>query len=86
MTPGTPGSIRCSRRRERSHGAPPACLTPQRQSVPEAGAYTILSEVVYNLGRAERALTIIQQAAHDDERADHLVAIQAAREQLETFL
>jgi hypothetical protein len=53
---------------------------------PEADAYTILREVLYNLGRAERALTIVQQAGPDDERARHLAAIRTVREQLERFL
>lgn len=61
-------------------------MDPQRQSVPEAGAYTILRDVLYNLGRAERALALLQEAAPDSKRFLHLEAIRVARVQLETFL
>ena len=63
-----------------------SALDPQRQSAPEKGAYDILRAVLLDLTSAERALTIVQEAAPDDERARHLTAIRRALEQLRTFL
>ena len=54
--------------------------------MPEVGAYTLLRDVLFDLTQAERALTIVEQAAPDPDRARHLAAIRAARAQLETFL
>ena len=39
----------------------------------------------FDLTSAEGALTVVQEAAPDDERARHLTAIRRALEQLKTF-
>lgn len=57
-------------------------MDPSRQSVPEAGAYDLLREVLADLQKAERALAIVEAAAPDPERATHLAAIRAALAQL----
>jgi hypothetical protein len=54
--------------------------------MPEVGAYRMLREVLFDLRQAERALTIVGEAAPDPERATHLVAIRSAIEKLETFV
>jgi hypothetical protein len=61
-------------------------MDPERQSLQEAGAYTMLRAALFDLTQAERVLTNVQEAVPDDERAQHLAAIRAARAQLETFL
>jgi hypothetical protein len=61
-------------------------VDPQRQSLHEAGAYRILRDVLDGLHQAERALTIVEAAAPDPERATHLAAIRAAIAQLTTFV
>lgn len=61
-------------------------MDPQRQSVPEAGAYRILQVVLADLRKAERALTIIEEAAPDPERALHLGAIRSAIAELRTVV
>jgi hypothetical protein len=60
-------------------------VDPTRQSTPEAGAYAMLRDALFHLRQAERALTIVEEAAPDPERARHLVALRAAIDQLETF-
>ena len=61
-------------------------MDPQRQSVPEAGAYQMVQVAVADLRRAERALAIVQEAAPDPDRALHLGAIRAALAHLHTFI
>jgi hypothetical protein len=60
----------------------PPCHGPQRQSVPETGAYTMLRLALADLRKAERALTIVEQAAPDAERGADLVAIRTALSEL----
>jgi hypothetical protein len=61
-------------------------MDPKRRSGPEAVAYTMLREALFDMVQAERALTIAQEAVPDDERARHLAAIRAAITELKTFL
>jgi hypothetical protein len=58
-------------------------VDPQRQSVPEAGAYQIVQVALADLRKAERALTIVQEAAPDLERAVHLRGLRTAIAALE---
>ena len=53
-------------------------MDPQRQSVPEAGAYRILEVVLADLVKAERALASVQEAAPDSQRAAHLDHVRTA--------
>src|SRR5262249_58707639 len=57
-------------------------VNPKRQSVPETGAYRIVAIVLADLRRAERALTIVEEAAPDAERAAYLAELRAAIERL----
>jgi hypothetical protein len=61
-------------------------MDPRRWSVPEEGAYRMLREAVKDLHRVERTLAIIDAAAPDPTRADHLRAIRTALDQLKPFL
>ena len=61
-------------------------MNPKRHSTPEAGAYDYLRDGLANLRKAEQALTIIEHADPDPERALHLVAIRAAISQLVMFV
>lgn len=57
-------------------------MDPKRQSMPEAGAYRILRDVLVDLRQAERTLTIVEEAAPDEERALHLSTLRLAIERL----
>jgi hypothetical protein len=57
-------------------------VNPKRQSVPETGAYRIVALVLADLRKAERALTIVEEAAPDAERAAYLAELRAAIERL----
>jgi hypothetical protein len=50
------------------------------------GAYGLLQEVLFDLRQAERALSLIEEAAPDQERALHLAAIRTAIAQMATFV
>ena len=58
-------------------------MDPTRQSVPEAGAYRMVQIALADLRKAERALTIIEEAAPDPERATHLRELRKAIAALE---
>ena len=45
-----------------------------------------MQEVLFELRQAERALSLIEEAAPDPERARYLGAVRAALGQLETFI
>jgi hypothetical protein len=49
----------------------------------EAG---LLQEILFDLRQAERALSLIEEASPDPERARYLGAVRAALAQLETFI
>ena len=61
-------------------------MDSQRQSIPEAGAYRILHDVVAELEQAAAALAMVQGAAPDTERRHHLEAIRAAIATLRTVV
>ncbi len=48
----------------------------------QPGADTLLQEVLFDLRQAERALSLIEEAAPDQERALHLEAIRMAIAQM----
>jgi hypothetical protein len=49
-------------------------------------AYGLLQEILFDLRQAERALSLIEEAAPDQERALHLGAIRTAIAQMATFV
>ena len=57
-------------------------MDPTCQSIPEAGAYDLLRELLADLRKAERVLAIVEAAEPDPERETHLAAIRAALAQL----
>jgi hypothetical protein len=61
-------------------------MDPQRQSVPEVGAYRMPREVLFDLQRTERVLTVVEQAAPDDERAAHLRTLRSAIAELQQII
>ena len=58
----------------------------QRRAGPRTAGAGLLQQVLFNLRQAERALSRIEEAAPDPERARYLVAVRAALGQLETFI
>jgi hypothetical protein len=50
------------------------------------GAYGLLQEVLFDLRQAERALSLIEEAAPEQERALHLEAIRTAIAQMARFV
>jgi hypothetical protein len=68
------------------HRATFSGVNPKRHSAPEAGAYDLLRDGLASLREAERALTIIEDAAPDLERAVHLVAVRTAISLLVMFV
>jgi hypothetical protein len=61
-------------------------MDPQRQSIPEAGAYRMGQIVLRDLEAAERILGRIETSAPDTERALHLQAIRSAILDLRTVV
>jgi hypothetical protein len=71
-------------------GASTSRLTGRRWDKRRAGPRTagagLLQEALFDLRQAERALSLIEVAAPDPERARYLGAVRAALAQLETFI